>query len=97
MNKAYDDPNYIKAAEAKRKAYPHIQAFYKQHVMAMNDKWVASIEKAVKNHPTLALVDVEHLAGQEGIIHRLKQEGFNVKPYKYRLQRANEKIDQSRE
>lgn len=47
-----------------------------------NKKWIPTIEQAAKNMPTFFGVGAAHLAGKEGVIQLLRDQGFTVEAVK---------------
>lgn len=45
-----------------------------------NMRWMPTIEKSIRKKPTFIAVGVAHLAGENGLIQLLRNEGYEVKP-----------------
>ncbi len=48
-----------------------------------NKNWLPVIQKAMKEMASFFVVGAGHLGGQDGIIHLLKKQGYQVTPIKY--------------
>lgn len=47
-----------------------------------NKKWIPKIVRQIKHKPTFIFVGVRHLPGEDGLIYRLKERGYEVTPVK---------------
>ncbi len=52
------------------------------NIKVRNEKWMPLILSAIQNRPSMIIVGAGHLPGEYGLINLLRQQGYNVKPYK---------------
>lgn len=45
-----------------------------------NENWIPVIEKEIRNAPSFIAVGAAHLAGQRGVIHLLRNQGYTLSP-----------------
>lgn len=45
-----------------------------------NENWIPVIEKEIRNAPSFIAVGAAHLAGQRGVIHLLRNQGYTLNP-----------------
>ena len=81
MARFYAIPNHSKWLKARKKAYPFPDRYDSTATAHITAEWLAAIEKFQGSNPLLALVGIPYLKGEDGLLMRLKQAGYEVKPY----------------
>lgn len=56
------------------------KSFFDIAVSERNRDWIAVIEKMIASQPTFIAVGAGHLAGEQGLIHLLRKQGYSVLP-----------------
>ena len=54
--------------------------FYRMTGSDRNYAWMSKLPGLMQKKPTLVIVGVAHLTGEEGLISLLRKEGYEVKP-----------------
>ena len=57
-----------------------LDCFYRMTGSDRNHAWMSKLPGLMQKKPTLVVVGVAHLAGEEGLISLLRKEGYEVKP-----------------
>ena len=80
LTKLYKEQNLNKIAEMTLKTMETDE--YNNLLKNRNDKWMPQIFEMINKKPTFFAVGAAHLVGVDGVILRLRKEGYTVKPIK---------------
>ncbi len=80
LTQLYKEQNLNKIAEMTLKTMETEE--YNNLLKNRNDKWMPQIFEMIAKKPTFFAVGAAHLVGVDGVILRLRKEGYTVKPIK---------------
>jgi len=79
---AYKEGNLHKTLEYFMHPVENNQQFKKFFIVERNKEWVPKMVNYMNEAPTFFALGTSHLADEDGIIHLLVEEGYNIKPIK---------------